>query len=153
MPSTPPSVLMVDQALGPWVLRPTKTPAPCCVDSHWRAGDPTALQDVPKASCSPLEVAEGGSSATTSSTVALMTLSSKTTMLVPSALWGMPMAVMAGPMARMPAPFEEEPPSLGGREGIVEPEDKYIHRDLGSNPNVVTPFPRIPPYSWYRNLT
>jgi hypothetical protein len=43
----------------------------------------------------------------------------------------------------MPAPFEEEPPSLGGREGIVEPEDKYIHRDLGSNPIVVTPFPRI----------
>ena len=109
-------------------------PAPLLGDSQGRAGKPTACEDVPKASCSPLEVvAEGGSSATTSSTVALMTLSSDTTIsLVPSALWGMPTAVMAGPMAWMPAPFEEEPPSLGGREGIVEPEDKYIHRDLGS---------------------
>ena len=89
-----------------------------------------------------------------SSTVAsMMFLSDTTILLVPLALWGMPTAVMAGPMARMPAPFDEEPPSLGGREGIVEPEDKYIHRDLGSNPDVVTPFLRIPPYSWYRNLT
>ncbi len=83
-----------------------------------------------------------------------MTLSSDTTiLLVPLALWGMPMAVMAGQMAQMPAPFDEAPSSLGGREGIVEPEDKYIHCDLGSNPDVVTPFLRIPLYSWYRSLT
>lgn len=154
MPSTPPSVLKLDQALGPWAWWPTMMPAPLLGDSQGRAGKPTACEDVPKASCSPLEMAKGGSRATTLSTVASMTSSSDTTIsLEPSALWGMPTAVMAGPMARMPAPFEEEPPSLGGGEGIVEPEDKYIHRDLGSNPIVVTPFPRIPLYSWYRNLT
>ena len=41
----------------------------------------------------------------------------------------------------------------GGREGIVEPEDEYIHRDLGSNPILLTPFLRTPPYAWYGNLT
>ena len=94
-------------------------PAPLLGDSQGRAGKPTACEDVPKASCSPLEMAKGGSRATTLSTVASMTSSSDTTIsLVPSALWGVPTAVMAGPMSRMPAPFEEEPPSLGGREGI-----------------------------------
>ena len=86
MPSTPPSVLMLDQVLRLWVLRPTITPAPRCGDYQWRAGNPTAFKDVPKVSCSPLEVAEGGSRATTSSTVVSMTLSSDTTIsLVSSA--------------------------------------------------------------------
>ena len=94
-------------------------PAPLLGDSQGRAGKPTACEDVPKASCSPLEMAKGGSRATTLSTVASMTSSSDTTISIePSALWGMPTSVMAGPMARMPAPFDEAPPSLGGREGI-----------------------------------
>jgi hypothetical protein len=78
-----------------------------------------ACKDVPKASCSPLEMAKGGSRATTLSTMASMMSSSDTTILLElSALWGMPTSVMAGPMAQMPAPFDEAPPSLGGREGI-----------------------------------
>ena len=59
MPSTPPSMLMADQALGPWAWWPTMMPAPLFVDSQGRAGNPTASEEKPKASYSPLEVAEG----------------------------------------------------------------------------------------------
>ena len=54
MPSTPPSMLNLDQALGPWAWWPTMMPAPLLGDSQGRAGKPTACEDVPKASCSPL---------------------------------------------------------------------------------------------------
>ena len=87
MPSTPPSVLNLDQALGPWAWWPTMMPAPFLGDSQGRAGNPTAFEEKPKASCSPLEVAEGRSRATTLSTEVSMTSSSDTTIsLVPSAL-------------------------------------------------------------------
>jgi hypothetical protein len=107
---------------------------------------PMAFYELPKASSSPLQVSEGGSMAKTPSTEVSMTSSSNTTiLLLPPALGGKPLTVMAVPMARMPALFEDETPSHGRREDIEEQEDNCIHCNLETNPIVVSPCPRIPP--------
>jgi hypothetical protein len=66
---------------------------------------------------------------------------------------GMPAAVMAVLMTRMPAPFDGAGPSQGGRESIIELEENNLHHNLGSIPIALTPFLLIPPSSWYKNLT
>jgi len=76
--------------------------------------------------------------------------SNRTFLRVPLALEGLLAAVMAMPMVRMPALFEEAGPSQGGRESIFESDDN-IHCNLGTNPIFVTPFPQIPLYGWSRN--
>jgi hypothetical protein len=114
---------------------------------------PTVFDHIPKVLCSPLQWAGGGSKATTPSKDVLMILSSDAIiLLVLLAVWGQPAAVMAKPIAQMPVLFDEAGPSQGGEEGIFKLEDN-IHCNLGSNLIFVTPFPWIPPYVWYRNLT
>jgi hypothetical protein len=87
---------------------------------------------------------------TTPSTAVLMLSSSDTTIsLLSPAPGGKPAAVMAVPMAQMPAPFGGAGPSQGGREGIVESEEKNLHCNLGSLSIVLTPFLQIPLSEWY----
>jgi hypothetical protein len=77
--------------------------------------------------------------------------SNTTFLLLPPGPGGVPVAVMAVPLTRMPAPFDGAGPSQGGMEAIVVLEEKNLHGNLGSIPIVLTPFLWIPPYPWYRN--
>ncbi len=121
--------------------------------SHWDVLGPTAHKHLPKALCSPHVKAVGGSRTKTTFNEVSMSSSSNTTILLLSlALIGMPGSMMAMLMAWMPMPFDGAGPSRGGREGIAKSEENNLHHNLGSNLNVVTPFLRIPLYSWYRNL-
>jgi hypothetical protein len=113
----------------------------------------TAVEGLLKASCSPLEVLEGESRTIMPLTaVSMVLLRNMMVLHLPLAPGGMPMvAVMAVPMAGMPAPFDGAGSSRGEREGIVESEENNLYHNLSSNPIVVTPFLRIPPSFWYRN--
>ncbi len=143
---------MVDQALELWAAEPTTLPAPLFVAAGWGGGDPTLFEDLPMAFCSPHKIAEGGSRMTMPLTlVSKLLLSNMTILLSLPVPGGVLVAMMAMPLTWMPAPFDGAGPSQGGREGIDETEEKNLHRNLGSIPIVLTPFLRIPPYSWYRN--
>jgi hypothetical protein len=105
-------------------------------------------------SCSPLLVVGAREWDKDSIDAVSMLLSSNTTIsLLPPAPGGMLAAVMAMPMAHMPAPFDWAGPSQGGREGIFALKENILHRNLGSTPIVLTPFLRIPPSDWHGNET
>ncbi len=80
-----------------------------------------------------------------------LSLSKTMILLLPLVPGCVPAAVIAVPLTRMPAPFDGAGASQGGRGSIDELEEKNLHHNLGSIPIVLTPFLRIPPYSWYRN--
>jgi hypothetical protein len=84
--------------------------------------NPTVVEGLSEALCSPLEVVEGGSRMTMPLTAVLMvSLCNITILHLLPAPGGMLAAVMAVPMARMPAPFYGAGPlRRGGGGGIVE---------------------------------